>query len=263
MKNLKISYKIILTITALMLIAGLAVAWRVKQPTAKPPVKITAVKPAKVAGYNHALLDTFNKVSALMDLQHLPSTYSGTINIIDKGDSTRNVSLMPFLFSCKGNDCFYRCGNTETLNAGSYYLYIDHDRKRVLVGAQKSVAVLGFGGIAELKMDMVNEHYQLNQSVTGKFKTIRFINERHVACREYALSYDTAAMKINRIYVRLTDPNALTDKARGQIIDIHFTEWFTGADIGRFLNVKDVIAMSGGNITLQKKYSSYQVISIH
>lgn len=263
MKKLKISYKIILTGTALMLVAGFAAAWRVKQQTTKQPLKIAAIKPAIAVNYDHALLDTFRKVSALMDLQHLPSTYSGTLNITDKGDSTRSVSLVPFLFSCRGNDCYYRYGNTETLNAGGYYLYIDRDRKKVLVGAQKSVAVLGFGGIAELKMDMVNEHYQLSHSVTGKFKTIRFVNERHVACREYALSYDTAEMKIKRIYVRLTDPNALTDRKRGQIIDIHFTEWFTGADIGHFLNVKDVIEVAGDNITLQKKYSSYQVISIH
>jgi hypothetical protein len=262
---MKTPYKKIIVALVLVSITGIALAWRVNHITAlkKAPVKKTDMGMVAPIPYDHALLDTFSKVTALMDIRSKPSTYSGTVNIADAGDSSQNVHQMPFLLSSKLNECYYRCGHTETLNSKGFYLYIDHDQQRILVGAQKPVSVIGMGGITDLKADMINEHYTLDQRVQGQTRTIRFINEQHVACREYALSYDTAAMKIKKIYLRLPDMNYGMNTKKEKTIDISFAEWSDKADIDKFLRVKDIIEVEGTTISLKNKYRSYHLIRIH
>lgn len=257
------SLKKSVVIVPVLLTTGLA-AWAVKQKvwtkqqSAINKSAVTYVAPS----YDPALLQKFREVIKSLDLKDKPYTCTGQISMMDKADTAGAIKGFNFVFSRNGNNCYYRLQDVEMLNAEHVYLVVDHANKRVVVSAQKEIKmpVLGDGGkLAEL---LQSEDYQLKDKVEGRSETLTALNEHHLSCKEYAVTYDTVSHKINRIYTRLSDITDVTNKDKDRIIDLRISTLTEEAAVSSYLNVKKVLRQSGGQWKLQPAFSNYELIKI-
>lgn len=245
-----------------MLFTAITVAYQVKYGKPVSHVVKVSNKPLETGAvtYDVALLDTFSRIASSLDIRNQPCTYSGEVSITDKADTTLNMKKVSFLFSQNGQDCYYKYGNTELLNAGGIYLYIEHDQHKIMVSSQKTVTAAGVGTLSMFKKGMVSEHYALSSVKTDRIRTIRLLNEHHISCKEYALSYDTLSHKVTGIYARLSNPTNPGNPAMDKIIELHFRSWTNKSSITRYLKADQVVRTEGNELKLTDNYHNYELV---
>ncbi|MCR8558151.1 hypothetical protein KXD93_10875 [Mucilaginibacter sp. BJC16-A38] len=251
--------KLFLMITALLLSAVITIAYQHNSSSHNlvTPLK-NAVRPAPK--YDARLLDTFNKIAGTLDVRHTPCTYSGEITVTDRADSLQNNRNVPFLYSQNGADCYYRYGSTEMLNAGGIYLFISHDQHKVMVSAQKTISTEGVGSLAMFKSGMASEHYLLSSDTKKNIRTIRLLNEHHISCKEYKISYDTLSREVKEIYARLPNSADPANPAMDRIVDVHFQRWVRRAEIAKHLQAEHVVRTDGDELKLTADYHNYELV---
>jgi len=243
--------------------ATLAIRYKIvpgKNVAGKPTVIVDDKIPAQ--HYDTVLLRKFNNVSALLNIKDRACTYSGVINIVDKADSGQTVKNAGFLVCKQGSSCYFKMGNTETLNNGGIYLNIDHDNKRIFLGPQKSITVPDLTIGPGLKKGLEDENYSLSQKTAGPNQTLILENEKHITCKEYAVTYDTSTLKVSRIFARMTNLNAPLDKSKEKTVDVMFTSWENTADIDKHIDVKKILIEEDKKLRLADKYKNYELIRI-
>lgn len=212
--------------------------------------------------YDTVMLKKFKAISESLNIKDKACTYSGVINIVNKADTTQTVKNVRFLFCKRDQNCYYRMGNTETLNNNGIYLYVDHDHKKVIVGPQKSLSMPDIAGSANLKDNLTGENYALTCKSSGEKQTLTLLNEKHITCKEYAITYDTVTRKVNRIFARMSNFNEPLNKAKERLVDVLFNDWQYQANVNNYLDPKTVLAQYGNEIKLVGIYKTYELIRI-
>jgi hypothetical protein len=227
-------------------------------PNHKPMVDTIAQK----ISYDTALLKKFRTVCRSFDVKKEVFTYSGTVSIHDGADTANNVQGLTFFYSRKGNDYYYKNGNTETLNAEGVYLYIERDHKRVLISGQKQVPAPALPDMGDITEKMRSEHYRLTDKRSGAYETIALINEHHITCKEYAVTFDTVYRKMKNISMRLSCFADPLNKTKEKVVNMTINDYRNTADIGSFPDKHRVIAKENGKCQLSPLYSNYELIQI-
>ncbi len=216
----------------------------------------------KAPVYNKAVLQKFEAVCQTFNMQKPVFTCSGAINVTDGADSSKNIKNLVFTMCKNGSDCFYQFGHTEILNARGMYICIENDQKRVIVSTQKSFIDAPLPDISQMSKVLSADYYNLTDTVAGKNETIAFVNERHITCKEYALTFDTLSKKVNRVYTRLTNIKAPESKDKEKTIDITITECSNTANVNKYLDRYAAIRQTGNGIKLTGKYAGYELINL-
>lgn len=216
----------------------------------------------KVPVYNKAVLQKFEAVCQTFNMQKKVFTCSGVINVIDGADSSKSIKDLVFTMCKNGSDCFYQFGHTEILNARGMYICIENDQKRVIVTTQKSFIDAPLPDISQMSKVLSEDFYNLTDTVGGKNETIAFVNERHITCKEYAISFDTLNKKVNRVYARLTNIKSPERKDKEKVIDITVDQCSDTADVDKYLDRYTAIRKTGNSIKLTGKYVGYELINL-
>jgi hypothetical protein len=248
------------------MIAVSCLAWAITAKTFSHVSKPTIVaKPENVfiaKEYDPLLLKKFNTLSDHMNSGAHACTYSGVMNIEDGSDTANTIKSLDFLFCRNGRNCYYKYGNTETINEDDTYLCIDHQLKKILWGKQKDIDAPMVPDLKNLTQDLKGENYSLTCRNEGENQTLTFLNEKHLTCKEYAVSFDTTSLTVNRIYVRLTDIKDPMNHAKEKKVDIHFNSWKNQADLSAHPVPHHVLQMVGTVAHLNSLYKDYELIHL-
>lgn len=261
---MKRSIKSILSVAGGVLIiatSAAALAIKVKKDNAKPQVdKQPESKIFKAKIYDPKLLDTLSRVVNEIDLNTGKGSYQGSYSLTDLDDSTQSTSNIPYLLCKSEKDCYYRLGQIETYNAEGVYLCIDNRQKKILLSGQKEINISPVGNLETLKKGMVTENYTLSSRRNGPVKTIRLVNEKHITCKEYAISFDTLTKHVTRIFVRASNFQDPLNQHAGKIYDLRFTAFDRNANVSRYLVKDRVFHQNNGKIVLENKYKDYELL---
>lgn len=223
MKKIVWSWKILIS---LLLLGGVIIAsagiprWLHlgKPPVVnKPPAAATPVFGKKEEGLVRQL------IAVTAHMESCPEMFiSGTFNIKDPSDGTADTR-QPFRLCRKGNALYYQNGDMETVALEDVYINISKDAQKMIVGpARKIVSPFQFPSDTVVQF-WKSEGYTISGETHAEVSTIRMLRENHVSCKEYRYDYDSSAMVMKRIYMRLTnlrDPlNSSMDKEMTIMID--------------------------------------------
>ncbi|RWY48520.1 hypothetical protein [Mucilaginibacter gilvus] len=223
-------------------------------------LKLHTSKPKKLK-YDAALLDTLVRVAAQLDLNAHPLTYVCELMISDGADTATGPIRQRLLLCKNGDDCYYKLDDTETLNAGGFYVYIDHEQKRILLSRQRGIQAPVMGVLNDIKTRMQAENYQLVSSVKGNTRTLTLLNEKHISCKAYGITYNTLTRKITSVNVRLSNPGQPENTLMDKTIGMNFISWPAQASPIKFLSPGDVFTNTAGTIQLTDKYKDYELVN--
>lgn len=260
MLNNKRRYILIGSIVLLITVTALAFAVQPQLITFFKPKAVRIATPPKV--FDNALLKRLDNVFKNLDFGRPAYTLSGTITVVNKEDSTENMKNVYFLISKKGGDFYYKEGETETINEEGVYIDINKQTNKVFISPQKQVNTVSIIDVDKLKNALQSEKYNLTSKVTDGMQTISMLNEYHISCKEYALTFDTLNNKINRIYTRLTDIKDPLNKSKDKIVDIKITRLDNEARLEDYNTKNKIVYKSGKNWTLTARYSGYKLIQL-
>lgn len=256
--KLKIAGILLVMMTASLL------TWAIQKKYFNAPkraVKVLADSIPKDPVYNKALLAKFQALCKKYDTVQQNYTLEGVMNIENKADTAGRMSNVDFLCCREGNAFYYRLGQTETINANGLYLYIDNQAKTILISAQKTVLEKnGPKAFAQLGASLKGEYYQLLSQTNGASQTITLLNEQHVSCKQYSVTFDTLNLKMKRIYVRLSNAQEPLRKDNEQVIDVSVSRWDDTADIRKYVSKAGIVKRVGEEWKLAEKYADYNLI---
>ncbi|WP_214073228.1 hypothetical protein [Mucilaginibacter sp. dw_454] len=188
-------------------------------------------------------------------------TLGGIIDINDKANPADRMNHVSFLFCKQADEFYYQLGKTVTLNEQGVYLCIDYGIKRIMFSRQKTVNYdTGLKQFADIGATIRSENYQLSSKITGDEQTISLINERHITCKQYALTFNRRNMKIKRLYMRLSNFNDPLRTGNEKIVDVSINTWDNTADVTRYLSKNNVIEHVNGTWKTTKEFKDYQLI---
>jgi len=213
--------------------------------------------------YDKTLLNKFLLVCKTVDPNARTYTITGTISSLDKALPAKKMENVPFVLCKKEGQFYYRLGTTETINGNGAYLYIDHKARRVMLSAQKQVADgNGLSGLTAIAASLESENYKMNSMVKGDMQTISMINEYHVSCKEYAVTFNRRTLAVKRVYVRLSNSGDPLSKDKEKVIDVRITQWNTQADLSRYTSKNDMVKKDKYGWKMAPGYKSYKLVSM-
>ena len=252
--------KITVLVTILTLLSVSVLVWAVSKTQKSIKPAATVLKLLAPRKYDLRLLANFNKAATRISTAK-EYTFSGTLNISDGSDTSLIIHGMTFLCAKKGNSCYFRFGDTETLNVDGYCIYIHNAQKKVVVSPQKALSAVEMPGLQTFDTNMGGENYTLKVEKKGSSETIAFENNKHISCKAYRLTFDTVTMDTQRIYARLTNPADPLNMAKDKVIDMAFSYWTPSANLKHYLTVKDVIRQKIGKVELSERYKDYELLT--
>ncbi|MGZ3890283.1 MAG: hypothetical protein ACXVI9_07245, partial [Mucilaginibacter sp.] len=233
---------------------------------------IPAVQPRKSARdtatralvYDSKLLDQFESICKKYDsLSKGNYTMAGILNMTDGADTADRINHIAFAFCKAGQDFYYKMGHTEVVNEQGIYLFVDHDARKIIIGPHRGVQYgePGIKPFASLGAGLRSEEYHLTGTRSGALQTISLINERHITCKQYSLTLDTASNQIKSIYARLTNFNEPLRKDKEKIIEVSLSEYDGKARLDRYLTPDDIIKGVGTSRKTTERFRDYQLIN--
>ncbi|MFS2186172.1 hypothetical protein ACCC92_05825 [Mucilaginibacter sp. Mucisp84] len=251
-------FSTVLVSAGLLFCVGLAAAMKYNQQQGK-------IKPAVQQGrkdtYDAALLARLNRLVGSMDLNNT-CAYRAMVSMTSPADSVSAIRDIPVVFCREGQKCYYRYGPEEMINEGGFNVLISHEQKKVIIDRQKPVNAPVTGNLQDFAKGMVSEHYVLQSEAGAEEETILLKNEKHLTCRELAITYHKADEKVTRLFARLPDNYDPLDKGKDRTITMQITAWTKSPDWEAYPGLDRVIRIADGKIELTKKYMDYELINI-
>jgi hypothetical protein len=190
-------------------------------------------------------------------------TLAGIININDHANPEAKMVNVKFLFCKHGDDFFYKLGTTATINEQGVYLYIDYQTKRILISEKKQVEYdAGLKSFADLGANIQAEHYKLTSKISGDDETISLINDHHISCKQYSITFERRDMKIKRLFMRLSDINDPLRTDKEKVVDVSISEWDSSAELAKYLSKDNVIKNINGGWKTVNGFKNYRLIKM-
>ena len=219
------------------------------------------VKPDGAGGFD--TLGVFKKLCDRIRDTKGDYTLGGIINIKNPTNPTLELKNVSFLFCKSGSRFYYKLGTAEMINNEGVYLYIDHDRRNIMLSPQKEVAYdqtpLNMPDVSTM---MKTEHYRVSSSDKGNERTITLLNEHHVSCKQYSLTFDKDNLRLRRLFMRLTDLRNPDNSSTEEVVDVQITQWNRTADLSKYLNKRQVISIRGQMVSGTGNFKNYRVIKM-
>lgn len=158
---------------------------------------------------------------------------------------------------------YYKLGSTETINSGGQYISIDHQAKTIVLSEQKQLTESSIGlPVKDIRSALKAEQYKLSGKQIGHTQTMTLLNEHHISCKEYTLSYDTDTWQIIHIYARLTNFEYPLRKDKEKILDVAISRWDEQANVSQYLVAGDVVLRRGASWGTTEKFKAYELIKM-
>ena len=237
--------------------------WAVNQSSKKhnfKPVVKSVPEPVRV--YDTVLLKKFDQLLVTLDFNKNEFCYEGKFNVMDGKDTTNNVRDLKFLFCRSGKSFYSKLGNVETVNVNGTNVFVQHDMKRIVVSAMDYQAKSTINNLGQVIKTLKAEDYALICSSSGGFKTIAMVNERHITCKELALTYDTLKNTLCNIKIRFTDFNDPANKKKERVMQMAITKIQNTVRIKDYPGINNFIKYDNGKMVLLPRFSNYELIKL-
>ncbi|MBC6110689.1 hypothetical protein ACFOG5_17135 [Pedobacter fastidiosus] len=161
------------------------------------------------------LVQKFLKILAFTSTTLENQEFNGSITVSDGADSSQSFRERPYAYKRSGNSFYCMMGKTETAYEGGRYVYVDHIKKKMMVGTgakQSGASILPDAN--KLIGSIVSENYRIIDLPAGiRKRRISLLNPNHVTCRAYEVTYDALTLRPVSISIRLDNPgNPYNDK---------------------------------------------------
>jgi hypothetical protein len=217
----------------------------------------------QVPAEDKALLAKFEAVCKKMTATKGDYTLAGVMNIVDKADPVTAMRNVDFLFCKKGDEFYYKLGTTATINEQDAYLYIDYQTKTVLLSQKKELNYdEGMKQLGDLGAKLEGEHYKVFDKIEGNNETISLINEQHISCKLYAVTFDKRTLKISRLRMRLSNANEPLRTDNEKTVDVSVSTWDSSADLSKYLTKNKVIKNRGNRWETVNEFKNYRLVKM-
>jgi hypothetical protein len=210
-----------------------------------------------------ALLNKFELLCKKMSNTNGNYTMAGIINIVNKANPDDKMENVDFLFCKQGDEFYYKLGQTTTIDEQGVYLFIDYKTKRIIVSQGKKVvydaALKQFG---DLGAKVYGENYKLLDKVNGDDETLSLINEHHISCKQYSITFNRQTLKIKKLFMRLTNFSDPLRTDNEKTVNVNITRWDNGADITKYLSKNNVVKNINGGWKTVSEFKNYQLIKM-
>ncbi|WP_413667266.1 hypothetical protein ACEN9X_22525 [Mucilaginibacter sp. Mucisp86] len=230
-----------------------------KQPVAAAglhPVFADTVGKSREA--DAALVNKFREVCKGFGSIKNDYTLAGVINIKDPAVKPESVK---FTFCKQRDEFYYLLGKTITLNGKGSYVVIDNQAHSILLSAQKKIEY-GADNLKQLTAmadNIRSENYQVTSTIKGQEQTISLVNEHHISCKQYTVTFNRSTLKVSHLYMRLSDFSAPLKKEKDKIVDVAITQWARTADLQKYLTPNQVIVNKNGTWKGLNQYKNYRI----
>jgi len=209
------------------------------------------------------LLAKFRQVCHQLDDFRGNYTMSGVVIINDQSSPGKKIDKADFVFCKDGDEFYYKMGKMITINEQGLYLSIDMAAKTIMVSPQKQVNYdTRLKQFADVGNTIQSENYEMKNAVTGNEQTISLINEHHITCKQYSITFDKRTLRIRRLYARLTNLQNPSSADNDEIVDVSINRWDHTADLTEFLMPGSIIKNTNGRWTLKSEYKGYRLIDM-
>jgi hypothetical protein len=205
----------------------------------------------------------FEKICDKMKQAKGDYTIGGLINLTDPVHPEQSIKNAPFLFCKQGDQFYYRLGTTETINGRELYLYIDHQTKNIMLSPRKEV-MYDPSPVKPIDLGEAirSEHYSLGSAVNGPLETLTLLNERHISCKQYSVTFNREGLNITRLFMRLTYLREPMRRDKETTVDVRITRWEQTADISKYPNAGSVLVKVHGRWQGNGELKNYRVIEM-
>ncbi|PWV56694.1 hypothetical protein [Chitinophaga sp. S165] len=186
-------------------------------------------------------------------------TITGTVNVNDQADSTSSMSTM-FTYTRQGKEGYYRIGDNEVAALNDAYIVVANDVKKIFISPVKSLPnPVKLPATDEVGL-LGNEGYTISRKTSDGLTEIALLNNKHISCREYRLSYDSTG-RIYQVNMRLSEPSDMVDLQKDKLINVTVTSWSSTTSrkdlikMDRYVTIKNGVAVPSG------LFSGYDVIN--
>jgi len=206
-----------------------------------------------------AILGKLEKVSGKMRGKNGQFYFSGRMVMIDAIEGQSNV---PFIFCSDGSSYYYCIGQTIFLNIDGAFVQVDRKAKKVFVSQVSEGYRPDLMDVSNIRKAIESKEYAFSAWEQGSRETIKLLNEDHLNCKEYTITYDTVGYNITRFYSRFADQDALPGDKNDKIIDITISEWKEVKAIQPFLSGIKKSYKEGNLSVIDKDIAHFQVINL-
>lgn len=218
-------------------------------------------EPDTTRQYNEDLFKQFETICRELD-NHEKIAFSGTLFMQDKADSLNKPQTLSLILCREGKELYYKLGNTEMLSSGEYYLFTDHDAKKVILSEPKQFITSNVIDTRRMKEALLSEEYELKSKSQGSNTTISLINENHITCKEYSITFDTATLSAKKFFMRFSNANDPLGKDNEKIIELTVIQREDSPDISKYMNERTPLSGDGTELKLKKEYAGYELIKL-
>lgn len=250
---------------AFLLACGAAVlAMEHQRVNIKPqlPSSKTKTQPDVVPSYDPALIKKMIMASRSLDFNRPECTYSGDVDLTDLNDTLNSLHHIHFQFCRSGDQYYYHLANVEIIHEGNLNVFIQNDQRKVVVSNERIAIRPPVNGLDSIMKALSGESYALKNIIKGKNQTLSLVNERHLSCKEFAVTLDTVTGKLEHIHARLSDFGSPKDKGLDRLMDVSISGISYHADREQFPLIRDVIHKGKDRWLLTDKYKSYELIML-
>jgi hypothetical protein len=228
--------------------------------TKKIIVKVAPAPKVQLPEYDTALFNRFNTALRSIAVDSVAKTFSGILDITDGRDSINNVHALPLLVSTGGNKRYFRIGSTETILQQGMCIVIENDQKRVIVTRQTTPQTNILDNLQLLKSGLRTDRFVMVTKRMDNERVISFVNDHHINCKEFSVTYDTTTNKLTRLYARLTDIEDPLNKKKDRVMDLHIQRINNTVEFGEYPGLHTIIKQDGKNAALSAKYEGYKLV---
>lgn len=252
-------YRYLLLVMLLLASSGLA-AWAL---SGKDLFRITpppaAAEDEKIPVADRRLLQELAAVYAQMNGQEW--AIEGVVAMTDKAHPEESMAATDFTYRQQGKQLYYRLGQMEIINLEDCYIVMQHDAKKILLSPPKEVTQAPYLPLKTLLKMTEEEEYSVTKKVDGSIATISLARENHISCKEYAISFDTASLRIHRIRTRLTNLDFPADSTKERVMEVNISGW-PAAGNRKYLNKRHYIHSEGNDYAPAAAFQDYQLIRL-
>jgi len=212
---------------------------------------------------DQALLARFKQVCQQLDNFRGNYTMGGTVIVDDKSIPGNKADKVDYMFCKHGDEFYYQMGKTVTINEQGVYLYIDPATRTIMLSPQKKVNYeTRLKQFADVATTISSENYTMSRSISGNEETISLINEHHISCKQYSITFDKRTLKIRRLYTRLTNIHDPSRTDNEETIEVLISRWDDTADLSGFLTKDRIVKNIKGRWVVSNAYKNYRLVNM-
>ncbi|WP_316800440.1 hypothetical protein [Pedobacter frigidisoli] len=247
---------------ASLAMGGIIAFASVKKTTSRLIKRVTVSKVIKTGQVDAPTLSLLLELAEKINPSTVNYQLSGEVSYSEGKEGTANES-MPCISIRRGDDFYYRLGQTETIQQKGLNVCVDHNLKKIAI--YKAIAP-GFG-VFPIKTDSLaqylsTEGYRVKlEELSNTESRIVVSNPDHVRCKEFYIRFLNNKHLPLLFFSRLSNPadpdNMLLDKR------ISFRMDYSGKLPDSLLMVSKIIRKEGKEtFSLMPAYTGYELMDL-